>query len=205
MVAAAHPLAVDAGYEVLKRGGTAMDAAVAVQLVLGLVEPQSAGIGGGGFILHYSAADGRVRTYDGRETAPAAAQADRFTAAFGRPMGFIDAVLSGKSVGAPGLLAVLERTSQPRPDRVGCARRARVPAAPRSPRLRSRWDQWLVRDPFAAPLRPRGPPKAVGGARNPSTPPCSRIAANGAQAFYRGAIAADVAAAVRITRSAAVT
>jgi gamma-glutamyltranspeptidase/glutathione hydrolase len=85
-----------------------MDAAVAVQLVLGLVEPQSAGIGGGGFILHYSAADGRVRTYDGRETAPAAAQADRFTAAFGRPMGFIDAVLSGKSVGAPGLLAVLE-------------------------------------------------------------------------------------------------
>jgi gamma-glutamyltranspeptidase/glutathione hydrolase len=208
MVAAAHPLAVDAGYEVLKRGGTAMDAAVAVQLVLGLVEPQSAGIGGGGFILHYSAADGRVRTYDGRETAPAAAQADRFTAAFGRPMGFIDAVLSGKSVGAPGLLAVLELAHRNH-GRIEWAALGEPAIALAesgfaiSPRLHAllEWDRWLVRDPFAARYLydPAGRPKAVGTVlRNPEYAAVLReVAANGAQAFYRGAIAADVAAAVQ--------
>jgi gamma-glutamyltranspeptidase/glutathione hydrolase len=108
MAVAAHPLAVEAGYAVLKRGGAAIDAAVAMQFVLGLVEPQSSGIGGGAFILHYSAADHRLRAYDGRETAPAAAKPDRFLGLFGRPMGFFESLLSGKSVGVPGLLAVLE-------------------------------------------------------------------------------------------------
>ena len=108
MAVAAHPLAVDAGYGILKRGGNAIDAAVAMQLVLGLVEPQSSGIGGGGFILHYSAADKRVRAYDGRETAPAAARPERFIGLYGRPLGFMEAVLSGRAVGVPGTIAVLE-------------------------------------------------------------------------------------------------
>src|SRR5206468_12785075 len=77
MVAAAHPLAVDAGYSVLKLGGSALDAAIAVQLVLGLVEPESSGIGGGAFLLYWSAKDRTLRPYDGRETAPAAAKPDR--------------------------------------------------------------------------------------------------------------------------------
>jgi gamma-glutamyltranspeptidase/glutathione hydrolase len=157
MVAAAHPLAVDAGYAVLERGGTAMDAAVAVQLVLGLVEPQSSGVGGGAFIVHYSAADGRVRTYDGRETAPAAAQPDRFSGSLGRPMGFIDAVLSGKSVGVPGTLAVLELAHRNHGRLEWAALVApAIDLAEEgfaiSPRLHAllEWDRWLARDPFAA-------------------------------------------------------
>ena len=73
MVAAAHPLAAEAGADVLKRGGSAMDAAVAVQMMLGLVEPESSGIGGGAFLLYWSESEKKLRTYDGRETAPAAA------------------------------------------------------------------------------------------------------------------------------------
>src|SRR5580765_8237786 len=78
VVAAAHPLAVDAGYQVLRRGGSVLDAAIAVQLVLGLVEPESSGIGGGAFLPYGPASDKSLRSYDGRETAPAAARADRF-------------------------------------------------------------------------------------------------------------------------------
>ncbi|HSD41818.1 MAG TPA: gamma-glutamyltransferase [Burkholderiales bacterium] len=208
MVAAAHPLAVDAGYEVLKRGGTAMDAAVAVQLVLGLVEPQSAGLGGGAFIVHYSAADKRVRTYDGRETAPASARPDRFTGAFGRPMGFIDSVLSGKSVGVPGALAVLElaHRNHGRLEWAGLAAPA-IELAEKgfaiSPRLHAllEWDKWLARDPFAARYLydASGRPKPVGTTlRNPEYAATLReVAADGAQAFYRGAISTDLVAAVR--------
>jgi gamma-glutamyltranspeptidase/glutathione hydrolase len=208
MVAAAHPLAVDAGYEVLKRGGTAMDAAVAVQLVLGLVEPQSSGIGGGGFIVHYSAADRRVRTYDGRETAPAAARPDRFTGAFGRPVGFIDAVLSGKSVGAPGALAALElaHRNHGHLEWASLADPAIVLAEqgfPLSPRLHAllEWDRWLARDAFATAYfyDAGGRPKPVGAIlRNPEYAAVLReVAREGAGAFYRGAIAAEVVAAAR--------
>ncbi len=78
MVSAANPLAVEAGLGILRNGGSAVDAAIAVQLVLNLVEPQSSGIGGGAFLLHWNAAKQQLKTYDGRETAPAAAQPDRF-------------------------------------------------------------------------------------------------------------------------------
>ena len=78
MVAAAHPLAAEAGAEVLKRGGSAVDAAVAVQMMLGLVEPESSGIGGGAFMLHWSEKEKKLRTYDGRETAPAGAKPEGF-------------------------------------------------------------------------------------------------------------------------------
>jgi len=107
IVAAAHPLAVDAGVEVLAKGGSAVDAAVAVQLVLGLVEPESSGIGGGAFLLHWSEKDKKLRTYDGRETAPAAARRDRFVKG-GKPLPFLEAAVGGRSVGVPGVIAMLE-------------------------------------------------------------------------------------------------
>jgi gamma-glutamyltranspeptidase / glutathione hydrolase len=107
MIAAANPLAVDAGLEVLRAGGSAADAAIAVQLVLNLVEPQSSGIGGGAFALHWQASAGRLRTYDGRETAPAAAKPDRFLED-GRPLPFGEAIYGGLSVGVPGTVRLLE-------------------------------------------------------------------------------------------------
>ena len=107
MVAAANPLAVEAGLEILRKGGSAVDAAIAVQVVLGLVEPQSSGIGGGAFMLFYNAATGDVTAYDGRETAPAGATPTMFVGADGKPEGFLSAVQSGRSVGTPGLIAML--------------------------------------------------------------------------------------------------
>ena len=93
-VAAANPLATDAGYQILKAGGSAVDAAIAVQMVLALVEPQSSGIGGGAFLLHY---DGQgVEAYDGRETAPAAANENLFLKSDGKPMAFIEGVVGGR-------------------------------------------------------------------------------------------------------------
>jgi gamma-glutamyltranspeptidase/glutathione hydrolase len=107
MVVAANPLAVDAGYRILKQGGSAVDAAIAVQLVLGLVEPQSSGLGGGAFMLVHDGKAKRLVAYDGRETAPAAATPDRFLQD-GRPMSFFAAVVGGRAVGVPGVVRLLE-------------------------------------------------------------------------------------------------
>ena len=107
MVAAANPLAVEAGAEVLRRGGTAADALVAVQMVLGLVEPQSSGLGGGAFLVWYDAKTGTVTTLDGRETAPLAATPRLFQDTGGEPLKFFDAVVGGRSVGTPGTPALL--------------------------------------------------------------------------------------------------
>src|SRR5262249_6790582 len=103
-----HPLAARAGVEALKAGGSAVDAAIAAELVLGLVEPQSSGLGGGGFLLHYSGRDGELEAYDGRETAPAGAQPQRFLGEDGKALDWPSAVISGKSTGVPGLLRLLE-------------------------------------------------------------------------------------------------
>ena len=108
MVAAAHPLAAEAGYDILEAGGSAADAAVAVQMVLNLVEPQSSGIGGGAFLLYGDAALGRLTSFDGRETAPAAAGPDYWLTPEGEPMDFFAAVPGGKSVGVPGTLALMK-------------------------------------------------------------------------------------------------
>jgi gamma-glutamyltranspeptidase/glutathione hydrolase len=108
MVAAANPLAVAAGVEILGLGGSAVDAAVAVQMVLGLVEPQSSGLGGGAFITTYTAAGGGVETYDGRETAPSKATPSYFIGANGQPLGFTAAVIGGLSTGVPGAVKALE-------------------------------------------------------------------------------------------------
>jgi gamma-glutamyltranspeptidase/glutathione hydrolase len=110
MIAAANPLAVDAGYAMLARGGSAVDAAIAAQLVLGLVEPQSSGLGGGGFMLVHDAASRKLIAYDGRETAPAAANPERFLDREGEPLRFLDAVIGGRSVGVPGTMALLAAT-----------------------------------------------------------------------------------------------
>ena len=106
-VAAAHPLAVEAGLEVLAAGGTAADAAVAVQAMLGLVEPQSSGLGGGAFLLYYDAATEKITAYDGREAAPAAATAALFLDERAEPLSYRDAVLSGRSTGVPGAIVML--------------------------------------------------------------------------------------------------
>ena len=106
-VAAANPLATQAGFDVLASGGNAVDAAVATQMVLALVEPQSSGLGGGAFLLHF---DGqRVQAFDGRETAPAKASESLFLDDSGKPMAFFDAVVGGRSVGVPGVLSMLEQ------------------------------------------------------------------------------------------------
>ncbi|WP_295893269.1 gamma-glutamyltransferase [uncultured Vibrio sp.] len=107
MVAAAHPLAVEAGYDVLKKGGTAADALVAVQTVLGLVEPQSSGLGGGAFLVYYDGKSKQLTTFDGRETAPLAARPELFQDDNGQPLKFFDAVVGGRSVGTPGTVKLL--------------------------------------------------------------------------------------------------
>lgn len=107
MVAAANPLAVKAGYEVLKAGGTAIDAMVAVQAMLGLVEPQSSGLGGGAFLVYYDAESKKLTTFDGRETAPMAATPELFQDENGKPLKFFDAVVGGRSVGTPGTVKLM--------------------------------------------------------------------------------------------------
>ena len=107
MVAAANPLAVQAGADVLAAGGTAADALIAVQVMLGLVEPQSSGLGGGAFLVWYDAESGEITTIDGRETAPLAVTPTLFQDAAGEPLKFFDAVVGGRSVGTPGTPALL--------------------------------------------------------------------------------------------------
>jgi gamma-glutamyltranspeptidase/glutathione hydrolase len=110
MVASANPYASKAGMEILNDGGNAIDAMVAVQLVLGLVEPQSSGLGGGAFLVYFDGTENRLTTYDGRETAPADATADMFLDQNGQPMRFFDAVVGGRSVGTPGTVKLLHET-----------------------------------------------------------------------------------------------
>ena len=204
MLAAAHPLAVEAGYQVLRHGGAAIDAAVAVQMVLNLVEPQSSGIGGGAFILHYAAAEAKLTAYDGRETAPAAARADRFIGADGQPQKFLDAVVGGKSVGTPGVLRALELAHArhgklPWSELFAPAIRLATQGFPLSPRLHSLLNR--VRLPARDQAMRRmyyqddDTPKPVGTLlKNPTLADTLRIiAAQGANAFYEGEIARDIA------------
>ena len=106
-VGAANPLAVDAGLEILKAGGNAIDAAVAVMSVLGLVEPQSSGLGGGGFLMYFDAATKKITMLDGREVAPVASQPTMFLTADGKPLPFSEAVIGGRATGVPGVMAML--------------------------------------------------------------------------------------------------
>jgi len=210
MVVAAHPAAVEAGVAVLADGGSAIDAAIAAQLVLNLVEPQSSGLGGGAFLLHYERAGGRLEAWDGRETAPAAATADQFLDTEGRPLRFLDAADGGLSVGTPGLPRLLEDVHRahgrlPWPRLFEPAIRLAEQGFRISPRLASAIAAAAERlraqgGPAAALfLEPDGRPKAAGLLlRNPELAATLRtLAAGGAEAFYRGPLAQRIVDAVR--------
>jgi len=109
LVVSAHPLATQAGFDLLQQGGSALDAAVAIQAMLTLVEPQSSGIGGGAFLLYWDQADQTLHAYDGRETAPAGVDQNLFLRADGTPMPWHEALVGGRSVGTPGVLRMLEQ------------------------------------------------------------------------------------------------
>jgi gamma-glutamyltranspeptidase/glutathione hydrolase len=214
MVVAAHPLAARAGYDAIRRGGNALDAALTAQLVLNLVEPQSSGIGGGGFLLHYAAREGKLSAYDGRETAPAAAKPERFLGANGRPLDWPAAVVGGKSVGVPGLLRLLELAHRrhgrlPWAELFEPAIRLAENGFPISPRLHAlvAADRFLSQDHNARRYfyLPDGTAKPAGTLlKNPEfAAVLKRIAAEGADAFYRGEVAREVVAAVRGHKGAA--
>jgi gamma-glutamyltranspeptidase/glutathione hydrolase len=207
MVSAANPAAVEAGLEMLRAGGTAADAAVAVQLVLNLVEPQSSGLGGGAFILHWDAAGQSLESYDGRETAPAAASPDRFLVD-GRPRPFEQAVFGGLSVGVPGALRALEALHR-RHGRLPWAQLfgPAIKLATEGFRVSSRLHlllRWQGADGFSAAARAyffdqTGSAWPVNYLlKNPQFAASLRaIAEGGGDAFYKGAIAEAIVAAVR--------
>ena len=208
MVVAANPLASQAGLAVLRQGGNAIDAAIAVQGVLNLVEPQSSGIGGGGFLVYYDAAQKRVITYDGRETAPAAARPDRFLDSTGKPLAFYDAVIGGKSVGTPGLLKMLAMAHQeqgklPWRELWQPAIAIANQGFPISPRLYSllETDKFLKQNPAAQSYfyQPTGEPKTVGTIlRNPDLAQVlETVAEQGVASFYQGSLAAELVQTVK--------
>ena len=197
-VASANPLSTDAGYQVLKAGGSALDAAIAVQLVLGLVEPQSSGIGGGAFLLHSSGRD--VTAWDGRETAPAAADEKLFLGADGKPMAFHDGVVGGRSVGVPGTVRMLEQAHKvhgrlPWAELFQPAILLAEQGFQVSPRLNTllKNEQHLKKDPVAAAFfyDAAGNPWPVGHVlKNPEYAAVLKgIAARGASALLEGPVA----------------
>jgi gamma-glutamyltranspeptidase/glutathione hydrolase len=208
MVAAANPMAVDAGLAVLRRGGTAADAAVAVQAVLGLVEPQSSGIGGGAFMVFYDAATRRVTAYDGRETAPAGAAPDMFLDADGKPLPFVQALLSGRSTGVPGAVAMLalahrEHGRLPWESLFGEAEQLADQGFPVPQRLseaaNGRAPQAQAPDAVAYFTKPDGTRIREGDVlRNPAyAESLRRIAQNGPQGLLTGPLAEAIVARVR--------
>jgi gamma-glutamyltranspeptidase/glutathione hydrolase len=206
MVAAANPLAVAAGVEVLRGGGSAIDAAVAVQAVLGLVEPQSSGLGGGAFMVYYDAKTHAVSAYDGRETAPRGASPTMFMGDNGRPLSYGEAVLSGNSTGAPGAIAMLglaqrEHGVLPWRDLFGAAQRMAADGFVVSPRLAffigsTIFPQAVAPDVVAYFTKPDGTRYKAGDVlKNPAyAATLGGLAANGPEALYTGQIADDIAA-----------
>ncbi|HEY8194223.1 MAG TPA: gamma-glutamyltransferase [Hyphomicrobium sp.] len=206
MVVAAEPLAAAAGREILRQGGSAADAAVATELVLGLVEPQSSGLGGGAFLVYWDAKSRTLATFDGRETAPAAAKPDRFMRD-GKPMQFEAALRSGLSVGVPGTMRTLEAVHR---------RYGKLPwAALFTPAIKLAENGFPVSPRLSILLnasRPEnftpaarayffdesGKPRSVGTLlKNPEyAATLKTIAAKGADAFYNGPIADAVVKAV---------
>lgn len=208
MAAAANPLAAEAGAAILAKGGSAVDSAIATALVLNLVEPQSAGIGGGGFMLVWDAAQKKLRAFDGRETAPAGVDRRLFYDKAGDRKRFIDAVVGGASVGVPGMLRMFEQVHGEY-GRLAWAELFQPAIAlaergfPVSPRLYAllRENTSFQNNPQAKVLfyAADGNPKPVGSllVNQPLADTFRRVAKDGAQAFYTGEIAADIVAAVR--------
>lgn len=211
MAAAANPLAAEAGREMLRQGGSAIDAAIAMQAVLTLVEPQSSGIGGGAFIMLW---DGKkVHAYDGRETAPAGATERLFLNADGTPMAFTEAQIGGRSVGTPGVLRALEMAHKqtghlPWAKLFEPAIRLSEQGFAISPRLHAliAADRYIAQSPEMAAyfLNVDGTPKATGTLlKNPALAAVfKRIANEGPDALYRGPIADEIARKVQGNRNA---
>jgi gamma-glutamyltranspeptidase / glutathione hydrolase len=212
MIAAAHPLASQAGYDVLKRGGNAMDAAVAVQMVLNVVEPQSSGIGGGAFLMYWDANTKQLTAFDGRETAPAAAGPSYFLKPDGTPKSFWAAVNGGGSVGVPGTLAMLELAHRMYGRQawdtlfepaIGHAGKGFKISARLAASIGWAGKKGLANFPEAAAyfFNVDGTPKAQDTVlTNPALAETFRsIAKGGAKVFYDGPIAGDIVAAVQGT------
>ena len=206
MVAAAHPLAAEAGLQVLREGGRAVDAAVAVQMVLNVVEPQSSGLGGGAFLMLW---DGReVQAWDGRETAPAAADGAMFLRPDGTPVPFQEAVFGGRSVGTPGVLRMLEAVHREH-GRLPWARlfAPAIALAEQGVPVGERLHRQLAGDPLlrrdararAFWYRADGTPHPVGHRlRNPALAAMLRaVAQQGSAALHEGPIAHAMVADVR--------
>jgi gamma-glutamyltranspeptidase/glutathione hydrolase len=208
-VAAANPLAVEAGLEILGKGGRALDAAVAVQAMLGLVEPQSSGLGGGSFLLYYDARTRKVSALNGRERAPAAAQPDMFLDEHGKPLPFVEAVRSGRSTGVPGAIAMLYAAHS----KLGALKwkelfQPAIRAASNGFRVSARLAMFLgegspfpptneVRNLFS---RPDGDTLQEGDQfKNPLyAKTLERLAQEGPRALYEGAIAREIVAATHL-------
>jgi gamma-glutamyltranspeptidase/glutathione hydrolase len=208
-VAAAHPLATDAGYAVLQAGGSAVDAAIAVQMVLGLVEPQSSGIGGGSFLLHHDGQRQQTEAFDGRETAPATANENLFLNTDGKPVAFFEAVVGGRAVGVPGTVQMLEDAHRqhgklPWQQLFEPAIQLAEQGFKVSQRLHALLvsDKHLAKDPVAAAYfyDAAGQPWPVGYVlKNPELASVfKRIAAEGAQALMTGDIAQAIVDKVRL-------
>lgn len=208
MVAAANPMAVEAGLKVLRAGGSAVDAAVAIQAVLGLVEPQSSGLGGGAFLTYYDARTKAVTAYNGRETAPKAATPELFYGDDGKPMNRTAAVLSGRSTGVPGAVAMLSLAQKQHgklawKDLFGEAERLADEGFPAPRRMAaaasSRAAQASAPDAVAYFTKPDGTKIQPGDlVKNPAYAATVRkIAAEGPKALLEGEIAAAIVAKVR--------
>ena len=210
LVVTAHPLATQAGYKVLQQGGSAADAAVAVQAMLTLVEPQSSGIGGGAFMLYWDNSKQQLSAFDGRETAPASADENLFMTEEGSPMDWWDAMVGGRSVGTPGVLAMLELSQkkygkQPWASLFRDAIEQSESGFTVSPRLHqllaSKMNPGLGRYPQAREyfFTPAGEPLPVGyQLTNPRLAGSLRqIAERGASALYEGPLSEEIVAAVK--------
>jgi len=208
MISAANPYAAKAGRDILEMGGSAVDAAIATQMVLTLVEPQSSGIGGGAFMLHFDGENQAIETYDGREMAPAAVGEDHFLKSDGTKKKFYEAVVGGGSVGVPGVIAMMELAYQDHgilpwnvlfQPAIKLAREG-FPISERLYFLLER-DKFLKTKSVAAEYfyLPDGTAKPVGTIlKNPKlADTLERIAQNGSNAFYRGKIAKDIVTAVQ--------
>ncbi len=211
MIAAANPMAAEAGLEMLRAGGSAMDAAIAAQMVLNLVEPQSSGIGGGGFLMHFNAKTSDITAYDGRETAPAAARPDMFLRDDGTPMKFYEAAVGGLAVGVPGLLRMLEAAHR---------ERGRLPWAKLfAPAIKLAEGGFAMSESLSTAVARDANLKTFTGAvtyffdadgqakpagtlltNHPLAETLRLIAKDGAKAFYTGPIARDVVQAVQEAR-----
>jgi gamma-glutamyltranspeptidase/glutathione hydrolase len=208
MISAANPLAAEAGRDMLRAGGAAIDAAIAAQMVLTLVEPQSSGIGGGAFLLHFNKSTGAIDSYDGRETAPKSASPTMFMSTDGKRKKFYDAVVGGSSVGVPGIMRMFEKTHKEHgklawEDLFDPAIKLAENGFAISPRLAG----LLAKDKYIKTIPgtksyfydANGAPKKAGAVlKNPElVATLKALASHGADALYSGAIAEGIVRTVK--------